>query len=89
MDSFIKESNMMDALDNLYDIAMEAIAQRREAEEDKVKKIVLPRLALQVMFSSMNTIRLKLYIGVRLRSNSSPIHVLFLSPHHFLPPSPF
>ena len=38
----------MDALDNLYDIAMEAIAQRRDAEEDKVQKIVLPRLALQV-----------------------------------------
>ena len=47
MDSFVKESNLMDALDNLYDIAMEAVAQRREQEEDKVKEFVLPRLALQ------------------------------------------
>ena len=35
------------ALDSLYDIAMEAVAKRREEEEDKIKTFVLPRLALQ------------------------------------------
>lgn len=33
-------------MDDLFDIAMEAVAKRRDTDEDKAQKFVLPRLAL-------------------------------------------
>ena len=35
------------ALDSLFDVAQEALAVRHEQLEDKVKRFVLPHLALQ------------------------------------------
>ena len=36
----------MDNLESLFDVAVEALVVRREEEDDKRKKFVLPRLAL-------------------------------------------
>jgi hypothetical protein len=38
--------NIASNLDSLFDIAVEALAQQKEHAQDKVKKFVLPRLAL-------------------------------------------